>query len=205
MRGSPAGRSRSWRHGLSKASLHQVGDGLGMNLAAELLAHHRKGHLARTKALEARGARQILESLHRRGWSRARRAPSPPDVAPGHWSKLEKPACPPSILKNVIWCERRDSNSHGLPHWLLRPARLPVPPLSPWGPAHCRPPWPAANYSVPRRMPRLGDRPGGAASTEVSRRTRVRLFFRTCRLPAPPPDRRQDIQGCTPMTKECPA
>src|SRR5512134_2499119 len=28
------------------------------------------------------------------------------------------------------WCERRDSNSHGFPHWNLNPARLPVPPLS---------------------------------------------------------------------------
>ncbi len=28
------------------------------------------------------------------------------------------------------WCERRDSNSHGLPHWNLNPARLPIPPLS---------------------------------------------------------------------------
>jgi hypothetical protein len=28
------------------------------------------------------------------------------------------------------WCERRDSNSHGLPHWNLNPARLPVPPHS---------------------------------------------------------------------------
>ena len=28
------------------------------------------------------------------------------------------------------WCERGDSNPHGLPHWHLRPARLPVPPLS---------------------------------------------------------------------------
>lgn len=28
------------------------------------------------------------------------------------------------------WCERGDSNSHGLPHWNLNPARLPVPPLS---------------------------------------------------------------------------
>ena len=28
------------------------------------------------------------------------------------------------------WCERRDSNSHGLPHWHLKPARLPIPPLS---------------------------------------------------------------------------
>jgi hypothetical protein len=30
----------------------------------------------------------------------------------------------------VIWCERRDSNSHGLPHWNLNPARLPIPPHS---------------------------------------------------------------------------
>src|SRR5262245_43818349 len=28
------------------------------------------------------------------------------------------------------WCERRDLNSHGFPHWILNPARLPVPPLS---------------------------------------------------------------------------
>src|SRR6266699_1526404 len=28
------------------------------------------------------------------------------------------------------WCERRDSNPHGLPHRILSPARLPVPPLS---------------------------------------------------------------------------
>ena len=28
------------------------------------------------------------------------------------------------------WCERGDSNSHGLPHWHLKPARLPIPPLS---------------------------------------------------------------------------
>ena len=29
-----------------------------------------------------------------------------------------------------LWYERRDSNSHGLPHWNLNPARLPIPPLS---------------------------------------------------------------------------
>ena len=28
------------------------------------------------------------------------------------------------------WCERGDSNPHGLPHWHLKPARLPIPPLS---------------------------------------------------------------------------
>ena len=26
-------------------------------------------------------------------------------------------------------CRRRDSNSHGFLHWVLNPARLPVPPL----------------------------------------------------------------------------
>ncbi len=31
------------------------------------------------------------------------------------------------------WCERRDSNPHGLPHRILSPARLPVPPLSQCG------------------------------------------------------------------------
>src|SRR5690606_8767941 len=34
------------------------------------------------------------------------------------------------MSQTLIWCERRDSNSHGLPHWNLNPARLPVPPLS---------------------------------------------------------------------------
>ncbi len=27
-------------------------------------------------------------------------------------------------------CERQDSNLHGFPHWILNPARLPIPPLS---------------------------------------------------------------------------
>ena len=35
------------------------------------------------------------------------------------------------LINDIAWCERRDSNSHGvLPHWYLKPARLPVPPLS---------------------------------------------------------------------------
>src|SRR5690606_42011353 len=39
------------------------------------------------------------------------------------------------VLVSKRWCERRDSNSHGSPHWNLNPARLPVPPLSPAFPA----------------------------------------------------------------------
>src|SRR5215475_14713904 len=34
------------------------------------------------------------------------------------------------IYSCVIGCERRDSNPHGSPHWILSPARLPIPPLS---------------------------------------------------------------------------
>ena len=32
--------------------------------------------------------------------------------------------------KAGLWCERRGSNSQGFPHWILSPARLPIPPLS---------------------------------------------------------------------------
>src|SRR5207237_7188223 len=34
-------------------------------------------------------------------------------------------------IGGVVRCDRRDSNPHGLPHRILRPARLPVPPRSP--------------------------------------------------------------------------
>src|SRR5262245_27936995 len=35
----------------------------------------------------------------------------------------------PHASRVVFECERRDSNPHGLPHWILSPARLPIPPL----------------------------------------------------------------------------
>jgi hypothetical protein len=37
------------------------------------------------------------------------------------------------------WCERGGSNPHGFLHWILSPARLPVPPLSPWEKERGRP------------------------------------------------------------------
>ena len=33
-------------------------------------------------------------------------------------------------IGKIKWCERRDSNSHGLPRWNLNPVRLPISPLS---------------------------------------------------------------------------
>src|SRR5215467_1088373 len=41
------------------------------------------------------------------------------------------------------WCERRDLTSHGFPHWILSPARLPIPPLS------------HEDYGVDRNEPRV--------------------------------------------------
>src|SRR5690606_33747968 len=48
------------------------------------------------------------------------------------------------FVSATLWCERGDSNSHGLPHWNLNPARLPVPPLSPADPTR-------GHYSEQRR------------------------------------------------------
>ena len=45
--------------------------------------------------------------------------------------KHRLPRPPPGACPALqIWCERGDLNSHGLPHWNLNPARLPIPPLS---------------------------------------------------------------------------
>ena len=35
------------------------------------------------------------------------------------------------ICDVIMWCPKRDSNSHALRHWFLRPACLPVPPSGP--------------------------------------------------------------------------
>ena len=35
------------------------------------------------------------------------------------------------VLFLSIWCERRELNPHARRHWILNPARLPIPPLSP--------------------------------------------------------------------------
>lgn len=51
---------------------------------------------------------------------------------------------------DFTWCERRDSNSHGLPHWHLKPARLPIPPLSPGQLSN-----PTFNAALYKRVPGL--------------------------------------------------
>ena len=73
----------------------------------------------------------------------------------------------PGLVGNPgSWCERGDSNPHGLPHWHLKPARLPVPPLSrsTTGPKYIVQP--------------IGDAQG-------------RCFFRTCPSCAPEPNDRK--------------
>src|SRR6267378_7621094 len=71
----------------------------------------------------------------------------------------------------AIWCERGELNPHELPHGILSPARLPIPPLSRWQPdsssevivvqEHCpfrpgRRPWGSiwgGSGPLPRRAP----------------------------------------------------
>ena len=49
--------------GLGEGAAHQVADDLGAHLLAKLLANHREGRLAGTEALQAGGARDLLEPL----------------------------------------------------------------------------------------------------------------------------------------------
>lgn len=60
-----------------------------------------------------------------------------------------------------VWCERGDSNPHGIAHRILNPARLPVPPLSPamrflWMMQYC----PAMKYARPAEECQSGGRSG---------------------------------------------
>src|SRR5579871_119990 len=65
------------------------------------------------------------ELLPHRFVNRVRGAPygSPPSACPNPFGQT------PCGGFTAPWA-RRDSNSHGLPHWILSPARLPVPPLA---------------------------------------------------------------------------
>ena len=51
------------RHGFGERSAHEVVDDLAMHLLAVLLANHRERRLAGTKALEPRGARNLVQPL----------------------------------------------------------------------------------------------------------------------------------------------
>ena len=120
------------RHRLGERGAHEVADDLAVHLLAVLLADHRERRLARAKALEARRARDLVEPLRdfavdlRRG---DRHFEAALETAGGGQRNLHINSL--SIVDHAgEWCERRDSNSHGLPHWNLNPARLPVPPLS---------------------------------------------------------------------------
>ena len=83
-------------------------------------------------------------------------------------------ARPTGCVYPATWCERRDSNSHGFPHWHLKPARLPIPPLSPPADYYTGP----ENVKVylsdictgamphPRELPRCSHRQVPGAGTE---------------------------------------
>src|SRR5690606_26919935 len=112
----------------------QLRDGVAMHLGAELLADDGDGHLALAEAADVRGAREVTQAaLHFAGNARVGHLnlDTPLEALGGLDGELH--GLPDRSDGLVIggWCERRDSNSHGLPRWNLNPVRLPVPPLSP--------------------------------------------------------------------------
>src|SRR6185503_4124509 len=66
-------------------------------------------------------------------------------------------------VSRSIWCERGELNPHELPHGILSPARLPIPPLSRW--LSCwQPPFYQRSGCPSRTLPLSGGRgrPGGS-------------------------------------------
>ena len=117
--------------GVVEARLHGVGDDVRAHLRAILLRHHLDGHVARTKpgtltVLARRASRlSISPSICCSGTATCKRRAS--------WPKVSNVLCMLLSLRLPgmrSWCERGDSNPHGLPRQLLRLVRLPIPPLS---------------------------------------------------------------------------
>ena len=137
-------------HGIRVTLLHQLGQHFLANLRAIPLPDDLGRYLARPESLDFYGLANGLEpgvdlffdalggqldahapfqrshrfdcDLHFLQFLKRRRGPRKPLVATYYINY--------NRLDSESWCERRDSNSHGLPHWHLKPARLPIPPLS---------------------------------------------------------------------------
>ncbi len=140
MRGPPAGSQLLLAQRLGEGLADQVGNDLLLDLRPVMLAHDVDRRLARTKALDARGAAHLQQACVHLLVERGSPAPTPACAVPGPISvSTETIICP-----STSWCERRDSNSQGFPHRNLNPARLPIPPLSHLEPALDR--YPALHF-----------------------------------------------------------
>ena len=150
--GRAAGRIEVFLHDrVGIALLHEVGQHFLANLLAVMLFDDLGRNLAGTKSLDLRGATHAHQprfNLFLYSFSRQLDAHTPLQRAGGLHSDHHDllPAYPATtapaasvfnkihkiqlITRQQMWCERRDSNSHGLPHRNLNPARLPIPPLS---------------------------------------------------------------------------
>ena len=80
-----------------------------------------------TEAIVVSGLLQVVVAGH--GQPAISLSPSVATPRTAEGRQLRGIRSPSRELKAII-CERRDSNPHGLPHWILSPARLPIPPLS---------------------------------------------------------------------------
>ena len=71
-----------------------------------------------------------VTSIETRGASENEREASPPAAREALVLQWNEADCESMTSPERGDCERQDLNLHGLPHWILNPARLPIPPLS---------------------------------------------------------------------------
>ena len=115
---------------IGEPRLHRIGNDVGAHLRAVLLRNHPHRHLPRTKSGQLRVLGEPGEALIDLGLDlRDRHGHREPALELAE--RFETGLHAGRILANVNrWCERGDSNPHGLPRWNLNPVRLPIPPLS---------------------------------------------------------------------------
>ena len=115
---------------IGEPRLHRIGNDVGAHLRPVLLRDHAHRHLPGTESGQLRVLGEPSEALIDLGLDlRDRHGHREPafELAEGFETGLHARR----ILANVNrWCERGDSNPHGLPRWNLNPVRLPIPPLS---------------------------------------------------------------------------
>ena len=75
--------------------------------------------------------REAPKKAPARSWLPARNSEQPRTSQPLNYSNFERSSTANRLRRTVRWCPGEDSNLHGVTHWYLKPARLPIPPPGP--------------------------------------------------------------------------
>ena len=114
-------------HRFVEARLDGIGNDVGAHLGPVLRGDHLERYVARPESRHLHRLRETREALVDLAFDllqRDRDVQAPLKLAQGLQRALH------GFFLDLRWCERGDSNPHGLPRQLLRLVRLPIPPLS---------------------------------------------------------------------------